>query len=174
MIEIRAHGRGGMGAVTMMELLAIAAFKDGKYSQAFSSFGVERTGSPTTAFCRIDNKFINLRTHVYTPGYLIILDDTLLNILDVTNGLSKTGMIIINSKKKLRIDGFKIFCVDATQIALDMLGKPVVNTAMLGAFSKATGLVRLESIKSAVKERFEGELGEKNVKAIELAYERTK
>ena len=168
MIEIRIHGRGGQGAVTASEILAIAAFKDGKYSQAFPKFGPERTGAPVEAYCRIDEKFINLRTEVYNPNYLIVLDDSL---ADVTNGLGKNGVIIINSASSRKINNYKTYSIDATKIAIETFGRNIVNTAMLGAFVKATKLLSLKSIEEAIKEKFPSALAEKNITAIRKAYE---
>lgn len=173
MIEIRIHGRGGQGAVTASELLAVSAFKDGKFSQAFPSFGPERTGAPVEAYCRIDNQFISIRTHVYDPDYLLVLDESLLSVVDITKGLKKSGVIIINSEKKSSLK-FKTYTINATKIALDVLGKPIVNTAMLGAFAKASRLVSLKSIEEAIKERFPAELAKKNIEAIKQAYDETK
>ena len=173
MIEIRLHGRGGQGAVTASEVLAIAAFKDGKFSQAFPSFGPERTGAPVESYCRIDDVFINMRTHIYEPDFLIVLDPSLLETVDITKGLKKSGTIIINSEKKPEFN-YKVFYVNASKIAMDILGRPIVNTAMLGAFAKATGIVTMQSIESALKERFPGPLAEKNIAAVKRAYDETK
>jgi len=173
MIEIRIHGKGGQGAVTAAEILAIAAFHDGKFSQAFPSFGPERSGAPVESYCRIDDKFINLRTHVYEPDYLIILDDSLLLAVDVTKGLKRDGIIVINSAEKTKSD-FRIFSIDATKIALDILGKPIVNTAMLGAFVKATRLITMKSLEEALKEKFSGALLEKNIQTVKKSYDETK
>lgn len=173
MIELRIHGRGGQGAVTASELLAIAAFKDGKFSQAFPSFGPERTGAPVEAYCRIADKFISLRTHVYEPDYILVLDESLLSVVDITKGLKKSGVIIINSEKKPSLK-FKTYTINANKIALGVLGRPIVNTAMLGAFAKATKLISLKSIEEAIKERFPPELAKKNITAIKQAYEEAK
>ena len=170
MIEIRIHGRGGQGAVTASELLAVSAFKDGKFSQAFPSFGPERTGAPVEAYCRIDDRFINIRTHVYEPDYLLVLDESLLSVVDITKGLKKNGIIIINSEKKPDLK-FKTYTINATKIALDVLGRPIVNTAMLGAFAKASKLISLKSIEEAIKERFSPDLAKKNIEAIKQAYD---
>lgn len=176
MMEIRFHGRGGQGAVTAAELLAKAAFEDGKFCQAFPFFGVERRGAPVMAFTRIDDRFINLRQQVYEPDYVVVLDSSLLSVVDVTQGLKKRGKIIINSKKRAEELGLKgdIRVVDATKIALDVVGKPIVNTVMLGAFAKASGLVSLKAIQNAVQSRFPGKVGELNAKAVEEAYEALK
>ena len=173
MLEIRIHGKGGQGAVTAAEVLAIAAFHDGKFSQAFPSFGPERSGAPVEAYCRIDDNFIDLRTHIYEPDYLIVLDASLLSVIDITKGLKRNGVIVINSDEKIKSD-FMVFNIDAKKIALDILGRPIVNTAMLGAFAKATKLVTMKSLEEALKEKFEGKTLEKNIQAVKKAYEETK
>ncbi len=174
MKQVRLHGRGGQGAVTAAEILAIGAFKDGQYSQAFPSFGVERRGAPVQAFMRISDKFIRRRNQVYKPDYVVVLDSTLLDAVDVSEGLLENGKIIINSKTACKIDNHDVYSIDATKIAIDVLGVPIVNSAMLGAFSAATGEVSLESLKSAIIEKFGDRLGEKNAKAVEIAYNEVK
>lgn len=178
MIEIRIHGRGGQGAVTTSQILAIAAFYDGKYSQAFPNFGVERTGAPVEAFVRLDDKPINLRSHVYNPYVVIVLDPSLLDVLDVCQGVKDKGLVIVNSNKdrfKLGIDAerYCVYTFDATSIALQIFKKPIVNTAALGAFSAITNLVSLKSLKSAINETFarKGQnLADLNNQAIEEVY----
>jgi len=172
--EIRIHGRGGQGAVTTAELMAVAAFKDGKFSQAVPKFGPERRGSPVEAYCRLAGEFITLRTHVYEPDYVIVLDESLTHALDVTTGLKKGGIILINAEGKKGFGTFPTYTVDANKIAMEVLGRPIVNTIMLGAFAKATGLVTLESLVEAISERFSGSVKEKNIHAIKRAYEETK
>jgi pyruvate ferredoxin oxidoreductase gamma subunit len=172
--EIRIHGRGGQGAVTTAELIAIAAFKDGRFTQAVPNFGPERRGSPVEAYCRIAKETITLRTQVYAPDYVIVLDDSLPNVVDITRGLAKDGMILINSEEKKRFGSFPTCTVDANKIAMDVFGRPIVNTVMLGAFAKATKLVSLKSLLEALGERFEGGLRDKNVQAIKRAYEETR
>jgi len=178
MIEIRIHGRGGQGAVTAAELIAIAAFKDGKQAQAFPSFGVERTGAPVESFARLDDKPIIIREQIYQPDILIIQDATLLNVIDVTKGCSKKTRVIINTAKtkeelNLNLPQDNIFTIDATKIALEIIGKNIVNTVILGSLAKVTGLVTLASLKMAIEEKFAGhnELIAKNIKAIEKAYQ---
>lgn len=175
MIEIRIHGRGGQGAVTTASLLAIAAFHDNKYSQAFPSFGPERGGSPVIALARIDDKEINLRSNVYEPDILIVLDASLVKDVDVTKGLKKNGIIIINTKKKKKIKNFKTYSVDATSIALKIIGKPIVNTALLGAFSKITGIISLNAFEKAIEEYFKNkkELIDPNKELIKNVYEKS-
>lgn len=172
MTEVRIHGRGGQGAVTASEILAIASFKAGKYSQAFPKFGPERTGAPVESYCRIDDKPIDLRTQIYEPDYLIVLDDSLLK--RSAEGLKKGGFIVVNSEHKVDLKGYKVFTIDATKIALEILNRPIVNTTMLGAFVKATGLISLKCVEYGIKERFPKELAEKNITAVRKAYEQCK
>ena len=179
MIEVRWHGRGGQGAVTAAEILAHAAINEGKYAQAFPSFGPERRGAPVVAFNRFDDKPIWIRSDVYEPDVVVVLDPTLLKNVNVTEGLKSDGIIILNTSKKpfeaKERYGFKfkMATVNAMRIALDVIGIPVVNTAMLGAFLKATGILKLDSVLEAVKERFKGKAGEKNVEAVTRAYKET-
>jgi len=175
MKEIRIHGRGGQGSVTAAELLAVAAFADGRFSQAFPAFGVERRGAPVQAFTRISDSPIRLSSQVYEPDYVIVQDPTLLEVVDVASGTNEDGIILINSEFtpesfELKTKA-KIMTVDATTIALDIIGRPIVNTVLLGAFAGATGEINPESIKNAVKERFPGKVGEKNAEAIQKAYD---
>lgn len=176
--QIRIHGRGGQGAVTCAELLAVAAFKDGKYSQAFPFFGVERRGAPVTAFARIDDKAIRTHEQVYEPDYVMVLDSSLTESVDVAEGLNGKGIIIVNTSenaKSLKLNTpATVKTIDVTKIALDAIGKPFVNAPMLGAFVAATGLVSLDSLIAAVKENFKGAIAEKNVAAVKKAYEAMK
>ena len=178
MKQIRIHGRGGQGVVTAAELIAIAAFNDNKESQAFPSFGVERTGAPIEAFARIDKLPIRTREHVQTPDILIIQDPTLLTAIDVSKGCNDKTIVILNTTKnkkniKLSLPEKNIFVIDATKIALDEIGKNIVNTVILGAFAKITEIITLESLKKAIKQKF-AEKGEKiinkNINAINKAY----
>ncbi|UCG69732.1 MAG: pyruvate ferredoxin oxidoreductase subunit gamma [Thermoplasmata archaeon] len=159
MYEVRFHGRGGQGAVTAANILAIAAFKEGKDAQAFPMFGVERRGAPVQAFVRMDEKPIDLKTQIYEPDAVVVLDPTLLEVVDVTQGLKEGGIVILNTKKEpseFKFANAKVFTVDATSIAVDnRLGtrtNPIVNTAILGAYSKAVGNVGMEAIRKAIKE----------------------
>jgi len=173
--EIRIHGRGGQGSVTAAELIAVAAFEDGKWSQAFPYFGTERRGAPVTAFARISDKKIRVRSQIYEPDYVIVQDPSLLSIVDVASGIKKDGLIIVNSEKEpseLKMDtAATVRTIDATTLAIKILGVPIVNTALLGAFAGASGQIRLESVSKAIKERFPGKIGEKNVEAVRQAYE---
>jgi len=178
MKQIRIHGRGGQGVVTAAELIAIAAFEDGKETQAFPSFGVERTGAPIESFARIDDQPIKTREHIYKPDVLIVLDSSLIGTIDITKGADKNTVIIINSSKaknefKLDLAEQNIYIVDATKIAMEIIGKNIVNTTILGAFAKATNLISLESLKKAVSQKFK-EKGEdiisKNLRAVEKSF----
>ena len=177
--EIRIHGRGGQGGVTAAELLARAAFKEGKWVQAIPFFGAERRGAPVKAFARLSNEPILVRSQIYNPDYVIVLDSGLLNLVDVTEGLKKDGIVIVNTRMKpdeLNLKQGRIATVDATGIALELQlvvsGLPVLNTTMLGAFSKATSEVKLESVIDAIRQMWSGAAGEKNAKGAALAFER--
>lgn len=179
MKEIRFHGRGGQGSVTAAQLLAIAAFHEGKQSQAFPRFGVERRGAPVESFTRISDEKINIRSGVYNPDIIVVLDSSLIEDEDVTNGLKSKGTIIINTIKDPKEliknhNNFNIFTVDATSIAMNIFQKPIVNTAILGAFASATKLVSLESLGKAIEERFgrAQKLIDINKKAVKEAYEK--
>ena len=177
--EIRIHGRGGQGSVTAAEVLARAAFIEGKWVQAFPYFGAERRGAPVKAFARISSVPLLVHSQVYCPDYVIVLDPYIYKVVDVTEGLKKDGVIVMNTKRKpgeLGLEGWRVATVDATGIALELnllvAGLPVVNSSVLGAFAKASGEVKLESVLQAVKETWSGGAGEKNARATELAYER--
>jgi len=173
-IEIRFHGRGGQGAVTAARLLAEAAFLEGRYAQAFPFFGAERRGAPVVAFARIDDKEIRTRAQIYKPDHVIVLDPLLPQVVDVALGIKHGGMIVLNSKNPIQFPHARISFVDATSVAMEQLGAPITNTAMLGAFAKGTGLVELESLIQVVRGYFPGKLAEKNVAAMKAAYERTR
>jgi 2-oxoisovalerate ferredoxin oxidoreductase gamma subunit len=177
--EIRIHGRGGQGGVTAAEMLARAAFKEGKWVQAIPFFGAERRGAPVKAFVRLADEPILVRSQVYNPDYVIVLDSALLDLVDVTEGLKDNGIIIINTRKnpkEISLKERRVATVDATGIALELqllvAGLPVLNTSMLGAFAKATEEVKLESVLQVIKQEWSGPTGEKNAKAASLAYER--
>ena len=172
MIEIRFHGRGGQGSVTAAEILAKAAFKDGKYVQAFQFFGVERRGAPVMAFTRIDEKPIDLRYQIYNPDYVLVLDDGLMNVVDVFSGIKDNTEVIINIPEEYKGTGeHNIYSIDATGIALDLLGRNIVNTIILGYFAKKTQAVSIESLVEVIKETFPGKIGELNAEATRKAYE---
>lgn len=124
------------------------------------------------AFTRIDDKQIRLRTQVYEPDYVVVLDPLLPEAVDVASGVKQGGVIVLNSKKAMQFPHAKTAFIDATSIAMETLGVPITNTAMLGAFAKATKLVSLDSIIEVIKRHFKGKLAEKNVAVVRAAYER--
>jgi len=179
LIEIRWHGRGGQGAVTSAELLAKAAIDEGKYAQAFPAFGAERRGAPVLAFDRVSSREpIRIRAEVTEPDVVIVLDSGLLRIVNVTSGLKEKGALIINTGRPLQDvesefgNKWQLAVVDATRIARELLGIPIVNTTMLGALLRATGVVELESLFEPLRQRF-GRLAERNINAMKKAFEET-
>ena len=178
MIEIRFHGRGGQGAVSSAELLALAAIGEGKYAQAFPSFGPERRGAPVVAFCRISDQPIRIRANIYEPDISVVLDASLLKIVKVAAGLKTDGLLVSTSKdspEKVKENlGIKnrVAVVDAVKIATEVLGLPITNTTMLGSLVRASQLIRKESFISPLRERF-GRIAERNIAAFERAYQET-
>ncbi len=160
MVEIRIHGRGGQGAVYASNVLAHALFREGQWVQAFPSFGVERRGAPVAAFVRYDRGPIELRCHIYTPDYVIILDPTLAGSPAMIEGLKSGGGVLVNSPLPPAefpgLDSFRVATIDAGAIALryglGTLASPIVNTAILGAFARFTGIVSLEAVNESVRE----------------------
>jgi pyruvate ferredoxin oxidoreductase gamma subunit len=179
MLEIRWHGRGGQGAVTSVEMLTLAAIGEGKYAQGFPSFGPERRGAPVAAFTRIDDKRIKVRSAIYNPDVVVVLDSSLVTLANVTEGLKPDGTLIVNTskspqelKKELNFQG-KVATVDASRIAREELGVPITNTTMLGALIKALKIVKLDSVKAPMEHRF-GRIAERNLAALNRAYEEAK
>lgn len=180
MFQIRIHGRGGQGVVTATEMLSVAAFDEGRYAQAFPSFGSERTGAPVVAFCRIDDREIRTREPIMEPDALIIQDPTLLHQVDVFAGLKPDGYVLINTGKTFADLGLAEFfanhhperlcTVPATEIALKHLGRPVPNVPLLGGFAAISGLISLASVHKAIRERFSGKVAEGNCAAASEAY----
>jgi len=181
MIEIRFHGRGGQGAVTSAETLAVAAIEKGKFAQAMPAFGAERRGAPVLAFTRIDNEPILKRQEILEPDVVVVLDPTLLGAVPVIAGLKAGGCIVINSnkspnqiKKQLDIDGgVRLAVVDATKIAREKIGRPITNTTMLGALLKATGVMEPADLVGPLEKRF-GKIAARNIDAMNAAYKATK
>jgi pyruvate ferredoxin oxidoreductase gamma subunit len=178
--EIRFHGRGGQGAKTASTILAEAAILGGKHVQAFPDYGPERTGAPIRAYTRISDKPIRVHCNVQNPDLVAVIDPTLVEIANVTEGLNPNGILIINTsrspaelKAETKFPG-KIFTVDATQISVDTLGMNKPNTPILGAIVKATGIVPLEVLKKEVEGTFLKKLGpektQKNLESVERAY----
>lgn len=166
--------------VTAAELLAVAAFRDGLHSQAFPSFGSERTGAPVVAFCRIDDRPIRLREPVVRPDALLIQDPTLLHQVDVFSGLSAEGAILVNTSRSAADLGLEEFVatrrsgsfrtVPATELALTHIGKPYPNAALIGGFAALARKITIESVCEAIRERFAGRIADSNVAAASAAY----
>ena len=184
LVEIVFHGRGGQGAVTAARLLAMAAFKSGyKGVQAYPFFGAERRGAPVRAFFRMSKEPIKIHSMIKSPDAVVVLDDSLLDLVDVTKDLKEGGTIIVNTsnaeKIKERVDPqkYKLYAVDCTSIALDLglviAGVPVVNTAILGAVGKVFN-IPVENLVEAIKENWKGEIAEKNSEAIMRAFNEVK
>lgn len=171
--ELRIHGRGGQGSVTAAELIAVAAFKSGVFSQAFPAFGVERRGAPVQAFVRFSNDKIRLRSQIYEPDYVIVQDSTLIKDINVFSGVKPGGIVLVNTSGEVHgnvPEGVKLIPFDATKIALETLGVPITNTTLMGAFAAASGEISLEALEEAVRERFSGALADKNVQAARAAF----
>ena len=178
MFQVRIHGRGGQGVVTAAELLAQAAFDEGRHAQAFPSFGSERTGAPVVAFCRIADTAIRVREPIMTPDAIIVQDETLFQGVDLFNGLLPTGYVLINSQRSIKEFGLRqlgstdrFVTVPATELALEHLGRPVPNAVLLGAFAALTRVVSLRSVTDAIGKRFKGTLAEANSAAASAAYD---
>lgn len=180
MFQTRIHGRGGQGVVTAAELLSVAAFVEGRHAQAFPSFGSERTGAPVVSFCRIDDREIRSREPISAPDALIILDPTLLHQVDLFNGLSPDGYLLINTSRTFDQLGLadlaaglrpeRLLTVPATELAREHIGRPMPNAVLLGGFAALSGLITLESVAAAVRERFPAKLAEGNIAGAEAAF----
>ncbi len=181
MFQVRIHGRGGQGVVSGAELLSVAAFEEGRFAQAFPSFGSERMGAPVMAFCRIDDKEIRLREPVMAPDALIVQDPTLLHQVDLFKGLAQGGYILINSTRSFDdlglgdfVRGFdraRLCTVPATEIAVKHVGRPVPNVPLLAGFAAVSGQIKLQSVITAVREKFPGKIAEANIAAATEAYQ---
>lgn len=179
MIEVRWHGRGGQGAVTSVEMLALAAIGEGRYAQGFPSFGPERRGAPVEAFNRVDDVRIKKRQRVYRPDVVVVIDPGLITLVNVAEGLKPEGLLLLNTHRPLKeIEPYlqfqgRIALVDATKIAWEELGLPITNTTMLGALVKMTGVVKLESLNEPITHRF-GRIAGRNLAAMKRAYDEVK
>jgi pyruvate ferredoxin oxidoreductase gamma subunit len=178
MVEIRFHGRGGQGAVTSAELTALAAIGEGKFAQAFPSFGPERRGAPVMAFVRVSETPIRTREKVYNPDLVVVLDPTLLKIVNVEAGLKEGGTVILNTRKSAeeirKETGIKarLALVDASTIAMETMRVPITNTTMLGALLKSAAIITMDGLRGPIQTRF-GPIAEKNMKACLRAFEET-
>ncbi|HEX4088518.1 MAG TPA: 2-oxoacid:acceptor oxidoreductase family protein [Trebonia sp.] len=180
MLSVRFHGRGGQGVVTAAELLAAAAFSEGRHAQAFPSFGSERMGAPVMSFCRIDDRPIRTHEPVTEPDALIVQDPTLLHQADLLAGLSSGGYMLVNSTRgfgELGLAEFvrefrpeRLLVVPASALAMTHLGRPLPGAAMLGGFAALTGAVSLDSVLTALTERFSGRVADGNVAAARAAF----
>jgi pyruvate ferredoxin oxidoreductase gamma subunit len=181
MFQIRIHGRGGQGVVSAAEMLSLAAFREGRHAQAFPSFGSERMGAPVVAFCRIAAREIRLREPVMRPDALIVQDPTLLHQVDVFQGLGATGCILINSTRSFDelglgefVRGFppdRLCTVAASELALEHVGRPLPNAALLGGFAALCDELHFDSVAAAIRDKFPGRVGEANVTAARAAFD---
>jgi pyruvate ferredoxin oxidoreductase gamma subunit len=182
MLEVRLHGRGGQGVVSAAKLIAEAAILEGKHVQAFPEFGAERSGAPIAAYARLSDEPIEIHSFIYSPDIVVVVDRTMASLKSTVSGLSERGSFVCNfdgEPQTLRsnlglADGVKVFCVDATSVALKSLGKDIPNTPMLGALVRATGLVSLDSMEKVLGERFKGSTGASNAEALRLGFEGVK
>jgi pyruvate ferredoxin oxidoreductase gamma subunit len=175
--EVRIHGRGGQGVVTAAEMLSVAAFVEGRHAQAFPTFGSERTGAPVVSFCRIADTPIRLREPIAEPDALIVQDPTLVHQVALFEGLAADGYLLLNSSHRLAELGLedlersmgprRALTAPATEVAREHLGRPLPNAALLGGFAGLTGVVSIESVTGAIRERFPGSMGERNAAAAE-------
>lgn len=185
-VEIRWHGRGGQGAKTAALLLADVAFKTGKYVQGFPEYGPERMGAPITAYNRISNSPITVHSNIYEPDYVVVVDESLLESIDVTKGLSPEGAVIVNSVRsreeiaaKLHGYGGAVYVVDAKDISLKALGKNYPNSPMLAATVAVSGVMDKEEFLTEMKASFQHKFAKKpevidgNMMALKLAFEHT-
>ena len=184
-LEIRWHGRGGQGAKTASQFLAEAALGLGKYIQAFPEYGPERAGAPIRTFTRISDKVINVHSPVTEPDIVAVIDPTLLDSIDVTEGLGDGGVLVVNTtetvdaiRKKMNFNKGKVAVCDATKISLEILGIPMPNTPMLGAVLKVRDIVPMKNLEEQVRHKFVKKIGEEktqaNIKSIHRAFEETK
>jgi len=174
MKEIRIHARAGQGAITTAALLGYAYFLKGSYPYAFPHFGAARMGAPMNAFVRVDAKPVRLRSQIYEPDYVLVVDATLMRGFNCFSGLRENGIAIINEKEGAEVPKVKakqkIFTVPATDIALKTIGRPLGNTTLIGAFAAATGELDLDTLLQVVKKRFSGKTQEGNIQAITQGY----
>ncbi len=175
MKEIRIHARAGQGAITIASILADALFQEGKFAFAFPHFGAARMGAPMNAFIRVDDKPIRLRSQIYEPDYIIVVDATLLRGFNVFEGFKPGGIAVVDGREGIEVPELKgnqkIFIVPGSKIAMEVMGRALGNTALLGAFVAATQIVSFPSLEEAIKRRFTGKTGELNAECARRGYE---
>ncbi len=178
MKEIRIHARAGQGAITTAAILGEAYFKEGMYPYAFPSFGAARMGAPMNAFVRVDSKPVRLRSQIYEPDCVIVVDATLMRGFNCFSGLKDGGVAIINAKEGTQIPSLnakqKKFVIPANDIALKTIGRPLGNTTLIGAYAAVTGEIKLDTLLEVVRIRFKGKAEEGNVQAVKEGYELVK
>lgn len=175
MYEIRLHGLGGEGVVRLSEIIGMAAVAGGKWAHSFPFFGTEIRGAAVKAFTRVDDKPITLRSYIYEPDVLVLTNDVLLGNPDVTKGIGpKTQFLLSTSQGKAELEdkyGCQVYPINAVNIAYEIIGKPIVNTVMLGALIGVTEIMPMDRAQSIIREGFSGSLAEKNVQALQKGYE---
>ena len=175
MKEIRIHARAGQGAITTAALLGQVYFLRGMYLYVFPHFGAARMGAPMNAFVRVDSEPVRLRSQIYKPDYVIIVDATLLRGFNCFSGLKENGIAIVNKREGVEIPKVKarqkVFLIPANDIALETIGRPLGNTALLGAYAAATGEIDLDNLIEALRKRFSGKMQEANIQAVKQGYE---
>ncbi len=184
MTEIRWHARGGQGAKTAATLVAAVALEEGKYSQGFPDYGPEREGAPMRGYTRISDTPVRVHSAIYTPDIVVVLDSTLLDSVDVTEGLKKDGMVLVNTpeppaklREKLGIESAKVYTVDASAISIEEIGRNIPNTPMMGALMKVMPILKIETILADVEKKFKSKgdrIVQGNFRAIKRAFEEVK
>lgn len=181
MFQVRVHGRGGQGVVSAAEMISVAAFFEDKHSQAFPSFGSERMGAPVVAYCRIDEREIRAREPIVDPDVVIVQDPTLLRSVAVFAGLCEDGYVLLNSGRSpndlglaalaSRLPSGHVRSIPATELAVQHVGRPIPNAALLGAFAGVTQVIGFDSVSRAIREKFPGKVGEMNAAAAQAAFD---
>jgi pyruvate ferredoxin oxidoreductase gamma subunit len=185
MTEIRWHGRGGQGAKTAATLLADVALSEGKFSQGFPEYGPERMGAPMKGFTRISDAPIRVHCGIYHPDIIIVLDETLFEVVDILEGMPDDGKILVNTpcspvelRQKYKINKGKVFAIEATLISIEELGRDMPNTPMMGALAKLAGFPKLETLihdlDKKFAHKFSRDIIDKNIRAVKRAYEEVK
>jgi pyruvate ferredoxin oxidoreductase gamma subunit len=174
MKEIRIHARAGQGAITTAALLGFAYFKEGRFVYAFPSFGAARMGAPMNAFVRVDDKPVRLRSQIYQPDYVLVMDETLLRSYNCFSGLKDNGIAIINGTPGMELPKLKVtqqaFVIPANEIARKTIGRPLGNTTLIGGFAKVTGELKLDTLIEVIKSRFSEKIQEGNIKAVRQGF----